>query len=158
MDNQRTIPGYKYYVDAATGERGDWFVTFLNVVPDPASEVNGVLFAVTDELLSELDGRERNYERVEVSADLAPALDGRAWVYTGSAAAVQRFMLGERSHRAVISREYYQKVVDDFSGIGPPALTAFQQLTDPPPCPVLELRRVDVPGPSDIAPSVLRDG
>jgi cation transport regulator ChaC len=158
MDNRQTIPGYKYYVDAASGERHDWFVTFLNVVPDPGSEVNGVLFAVTEEGLAELDERERNYERVEISADLAPSLDRRAWVYTGSAAAVGRFAVGERSDRAVISRAYYQRVLDDFSAIGPGALTAFEQLTDPPPCQVLDLRRVDVPDLSKVrAPSAVRD-
>jgi cation transport regulator ChaC len=159
MDNRRTIPGYKYYVDAATGKRGDWFVTFLNVVSDPDSEVNGVLFAATDELLAELDGRERNYERVDISAGLTPQLDGRAWVYTGSAAAVRRFTLGKRSDRTVISRGYYQRVVDDFSAIGPAALAAFEQLTDPPPCPVLDLRRVEIPDVSKVrTPSAVRDG
>jgi hypothetical protein len=127
-------------------------------VPDPGSEVNGVLFAVTEAGLAELDERERNYERVEISADLTPAPDGRAWVYTGSAAAVRRFTVGERSDRAVISRAYYQKVVDDFSAIGAAELTAFEQLTDPPPCPVLDLRRVDVPDLSDVrTPSAVRD-
>ncbi len=145
MDNQRTIPGYKYYVDATTGERSDWFVTFLNVVPDSESTVNGVLFAVTDELLADLDGRERNYDRIDVSGLVAPAVDGRAWVYSGSAAAVERFERGRRAGRAVIARGYYDRVLNDFAAMGAPVLAAFKRLTDPPPCPVLELRRVDIP-------------
>jgi cation transport regulator ChaC len=145
MENSRTIPGYKYYVDEATGKRGDWFVTFLNVVPDPGSAVNGVVFAVTDEVLVELDGRERNYDRVEVSGQLSPAMDGRAWVYVGSAAAVQRFEDGYRAGRAVVPRRYYQRVIDDFAAMGQSALRTFEQLTDPPPCPVVDLRRVDLP-------------
>ena len=149
MDNRRTIPGYKYYVDAVTGERRDWFVTFLNVVPDSGSRVNGVLFAVTDEVLAELDGRERNYVRTGVSEAVSPSLDGEAWVYAGSAAAIGRFELGCRTGRAVVSRGYHDRVLDDFTALGPGARSRFEQLTDAPPCPVLDLRRVDVPGPRD---------
>lgn len=155
MDNTRTIPGYKYYVDRSNGDRPDWYVTFLNVVPDPAASVNGVVFPVSDSLLAELDRRERNYARVEVSAGLSPVVSGRAWVYTGSEAAVRRFEAGRLAGRAVICRDYYQRVLDDFSGLGAEAEEAFRQLTDPPPCPVVDLRRIDLapdagPGSSTI--------
>ena len=33
MDNRRTIPGYKYYVDPETGERPPVRVTFLSLYP-----------------------------------------------------------------------------------------------------------------------------
>jgi cation transport regulator ChaC len=145
MDNTRTVPGYKYYVDAATGERGDWFVSFLNVVPDLGSRVNGVLFAVTDDSLAELDERERNYDRVEISDRLSPAVDGEAWVYTGTGAAVDRFEAGALTDRAVVPREYYRSVIDDFEAAGANALERFIELTDPPTCPVLDLERVDLP-------------
>lgn len=147
MDNLRTIPGYKYYVDRATGERGAWFVTFLNVVVDPRATVNGVLFAVTGDQLAELDERERNYNRIEVSARLSPAVDGEAWVYAGSDAAVRRFAVGHRTGRAVVSLDYYERVLGDFAALGPDAADTFKQLTDPPPCPVIDLRRVDLPPP-----------
>lgn len=145
MDNRLTIPGYKYYVERATGERRDWFVTFLNVVPDPGSKVNGLLFAVTEEELSELDRRERNYERIEIRSPLSPKPSGRAWLFAGSAAAIGRFETGHRAGRAVISRDYQQRVLDDFAAMGDPALAAFTELTDPPPCPVLDLDRIDLP-------------
>ena len=130
MDNLRTIPGYKYYVDRATGERGAWFVTFLNVVVDPRATVNGVLFAVTGDQLAELDERERNYNRIEVSARLSPAVDGEAWVYAGSDAAVRRFAVGHRTGRAVVSLDYYERVLGDFAALGPDAADTFKQLTD----------------------------
>jgi cation transport regulator ChaC len=151
MDNTRTIPGYKYYVDAETGERRDWFVVFLNVVVEPAAQVNGVLLPASDEFLSELDRRERNYERVDVSRLLSPAVSGPAWVYAGSPAAVQRFQAGLRADRAVIARGYYQQVIDDFAAQGDDALRSFEQLTEPPPCPVVDLRRIDVPSASQPA-------
>jgi hypothetical protein len=145
MDNTRTIPGYKYYVDPATGERGSWFVSFLNIVPDPGARVNGVVFAVTPALLARLDARERNYERIDVSARVSPPSRGRVWAYAGAAAAVGRFELGLRSGRAVISRRYRDRVLADFGALGAHERRRFLELTDPAPCPLLDLQRVEVP-------------
>jgi gamma-glutamylcyclotransferase (GGCT)/AIG2-like uncharacterized protein YtfP len=141
MDNRRTIPGYKHYVDAATGDRGPWFVTFLNIVPDPDARVNGLLFAVDDTLLEQLDRRERNYERIELPVEVPEAHGGRVWAYAGSDDAVRRFEVGHGSGQAVLSREYLERVRDDFARAG--ALERFEALTDPPPCPILTLRRSD---------------
>ena len=49
MDNRRTIPGYKYYVDPDTGERPPVHVTFLNIYPAAEGRVNGIAFPVTAE-------------------------------------------------------------------------------------------------------------
>ncbi len=146
MDNRQTIPGYKHYVDRQTGDRGAWFVTFLNIVRDPSATVNGVLFEVDDSLLGRLDERERNYERIDVTAHTSSEKpSGRVWVYVGSPAARERFELGARSDSAVISREYYDGVREDFACAGADALRRFDALTDPVPCPVLDLRRIDHP-------------
>jgi gamma-glutamylcyclotransferase (GGCT)/AIG2-like uncharacterized protein YtfP len=147
MDNTKTLPGYKHYVDRKTGTRGAWFVTFLNIVPDPDPDaaVNGVLFEVDAALLDRLDRRERNYERIDVSSQIAGALDGRAWAYVGSGAAVQRFELGCRTGRAVVSRDYHDRVRADFAAAGDGALARYDELTDPVPCPILDLRRIDHP-------------
>jgi cation transport regulator ChaC len=145
MDNAQTIPGYKLYLDAATGERRDWFVTFLNVVPDERSTVNGVLFEVSREALEALDHRERNYTRIEVSGAIEEPVDGHVWVYAGTAAAVERFEFGIRTGRAVVCRDYYEGVVADFAAIGEEHRRRFVALTDRPPCPVADLRRVDLP-------------
>jgi hypothetical protein len=145
MENARTIPGYKYYVDALTGDRPDWFVTFLNIVRDRGHRVNGVVFEVTRETLCQLDRRERNYERIDVSDDVSIPVDGPVWAYAGTRAAMTRFERGVRDRRAVISRPYHDGVLADFETIGPEARDRFIALTDPPPCPVVDLRRVDVP-------------
>jgi gamma-glutamylcyclotransferase (GGCT)/AIG2-like uncharacterized protein YtfP len=143
MDNRQTIPGYKHYLDRGSGERGAWFVTFLNIVRDPDASVNGVMFAVDDAVLERLDRRERNYERIDVSADVAHEVDGRVWAYVGSRDAEHRFLVGCRTGRAVISRDYYAGVREDFAAIGRGALERFDALSDPPPCPILDLQRVD---------------
>jgi cation transport regulator ChaC len=146
MDNTRTIPGYKHYLDEATGERRPWFVTFLNIVPDEGACVNGVLLAVEASLLERLDGRERNYKRADVSERLREPADGQVWAYIGVDDAVRRFELGRRTGRGAISRDYYERVREDFASVG--ALERFDELTDPPPCPILDLRRIDHPEPA----------
>ena len=121
MDNRVTIPGYKYFLDGAGG-RPAVHVGFLDLVPDPAASVDGVVFEHAD--LDGLDARERNYRRVQV--------DG-LWLYTGLEEARQRFAAGP----TVVSRAYLESVRAGFAahglGFGPePAL------------PVLDLERVDV--------------
>lgn len=145
MDNSRTIPGYKYYVDPATGERPDHFVTFLNIVPDAEAAVNGALFEVSDAQLERLDRRERNYERIDVTAGVSRAVEGTVWAYAGRESAVHRFQLGHRTDRAVIPRGYYERVLRDFASFGRDAQRRYTELTDPPPCPIVDLRRVDLP-------------
>jgi cation transport regulator ChaC len=145
MDNTRTIPGYKYYVDAVTGARPPWFVTFLNIVPDPGGTVNGVVFEVTRELLSQFDERERNYARIDVTSDVSLPMDGRVWAYTGRDTATGRFELGLQTGRAVISRRYHDEVLADFETVDIRARQRFVELTDPPPCPIVDLQRIEVP-------------
>jgi gamma-glutamylcyclotransferase (GGCT)/AIG2-like uncharacterized protein YtfP len=139
MDNSRDLPGYKYFVDAGTGERPAVFVTFLDLAPDPESSVNGVLLEVDDHRLAELDARERNYERREVTAAVDPAPPGTVWAYFGTAAARARFDQGN----AVVSREYLERVREGFEALG--ELRRFDASTDPPPVPVRDLVRVDLP-------------
>jgi hypothetical protein len=52
----------------------------------------------------------------------------------------------------VVAHEYRQRVLDDFATLGPGSRARFEALTDPPPCPVVSLRRVDVPGAREGAP------
>lgn len=158
MDNTRTLPGYKYYIDPATGARGAWFVTFLNIVPDSQATVNGVAFEISDRLLERLDERERNYTRVDISADLSRPVDGSVWAYVGTDAAVGRFREGHRAHRAVISREYHEGVQAHFAALGDDALDRFTELTDHPPCPVIDLQRVDYPPSPGPLTSLVRPG
>lgn len=148
MDNTRAIPGYKRYLDPATGTPPPWFVVFLNIVPDAGRSVNGAVFPVSGEELAELDRRERNYDRIEVSSSLAQAVGGTVWTYTGVRAAVERFETGMRAGRAVISQDYQQIVLQGFTALGDDAVREFHAVTDPPPCSVVPLERVAVPADS----------
>ncbi len=108
MDNRETVPGYKIYVDPATGERPPVHVAYLSITPHPGEHVDGYAFPVTDAQLAELDERERNYDRHDVSDQVD--VDGRVWAYVGSRAGRRRLAEGRRRGTAVISRGYLEKV------------------------------------------------
>jgi cation transport regulator ChaC len=129
MDNRETIPGYKIYLDAETGERPAVEVAYLSIDPAPGQRVDGVAFAVTDEELAALDARERNYVRHDVSDLVDAALGGRIWAYVGSAAGRLRLARGRRRGTAVVARGYLEKV---------------GAIAVPPDLPVRKLLRCDV--------------
>jgi hypothetical protein len=144
MDNRRTLEGYKYYVDPATGERPPLFVTFLNVTGHPGSRINGVLLAVDEGDLEGLDVRERNYQRVDVTDKVVEPVEGRVWLYVGSAVAQARYAEGLRQGTAVVDATYYESVRREFRRLGEVAYDEFVASTDEPECPVRELTRVDL--------------
>jgi dephospho-CoA kinase len=130
MDNSVDLPGYKYYLDPASGERPAVYVTFLDLTPDPTAMVAGVVFPVDDGTLAALDARERNYERADVTDRIDPPLGGPVHAYFGSAPAHRRYEAGKAAGTAVIARAYVDAV-------GPSI--------EPAPVPIRDLRRVDLP-------------
>jgi hypothetical protein len=145
MDNSQAIPGYKRYVDPVTGNAPAVFVVFLNIVADSGRYVNGAVFPVSADELAELDRRERNYDRIEVTSSLAEPVDGTVWTYTGVPAAVERFETGMRARRAVIGEDYHRTVLAGFTALEDDAAREFEAVTEPPPCPIVTLQRVSVP-------------
>ena len=141
MDNRRTIPGYKYYVDPDTGERPPVHVTFLNIYPAAEGRVNGIAFPVTAEALDRLDRRERNYDRIDVTRLLDVDLGGTVWTYLGTEDARERFEAGA----AVVSQDYFDAVRDGFAAVG--GLDEFDRSTDRLTVPLRGLTRVDLPPP-----------
>ncbi len=139
MDNRRTIPGYKYYVDPDTGERPPVHVTFLNIYAAAEGRVNGLAFPLTAEELDQLDRRERNYDRIDVTRSLDVDLGGTVWTYLGSADARERFAAGT----PVVAEDYFEAVLEDFASAG--SLDEFEQSTDRLTVPLRRLTRVDLP-------------
>jgi hypothetical protein len=119
MDNREVIPGYKVYLDPATGERPPVHVAYLSITPAVGERVDGLAFAVTDDELEALDRRERNYDRRDVT-DLVDDLGGRVWAYVGSAAGRRRLEHGRRGGTAVVSRGYLEEVRSTFGAIAVP--------------------------------------
>jgi cation transport regulator ChaC len=144
MDNSLTLPGYKYYLDAEDASRPEVFVTFLNLLPAPGHRVNGMLVPVGAEQLVELDRRERNYTRREVTASIEPVAEGRVWSYFGKPEACRRFAAGVHAARAVIDEAYLERVRAGFEALSDDALAEFEQSTDAHGCRTLRLLRVDL--------------
>jgi len=144
MDNSVSLPGYKYYLDAEGSSRPEVFVTFLNLVPAPGHRVNGMLVPVGAEELVELDRRERNYSRREVTTSIEQADGARVWSYFGKPEASQRFAAGLHAARAVIDEAYLERVRAGFEALSDDALAEFERSTDPHGCQTLKLLRVDL--------------
>ena len=142
MDNTRDLPGYKFF-EAPDGTRPAVFVAFLDVAPLAGASVNGVCTPVDAGLLARLDERERNYERVEVTAQIAEPL-GRTWAYVGSPDGRARFARGREASTCVVGADYLGLVRDGFRALGATEYDRAAASLDPGALPVRPLRRVDL--------------
>jgi hypothetical protein len=149
MDNRVAVPGYKVY-ELPDGRRPPVAVAFLDLAPDPASPVNGALLPVDSVALAALDDRERQYRRIDVTAaiELPPDADGGpVWAYVGRDTGRRHVVRGRRGcGQVLIQRAYVERVEAGFAALGPDELARYRASTEPPPFPVAELARIDLPG------------
>jgi gamma-glutamylcyclotransferase (GGCT)/AIG2-like uncharacterized protein YtfP len=141
MDNRRDLPGYKHYTDEL-GRRPAVFVCFLDIEIDPRGSVNGLCLPVDGPRLAALDERERNYERIDVSASV-DAGGARVWAYVGARAARLRMRWAVAAHRAVIDGRYLEMVADGFAALGSGELERCADSLAPGRLPVVALTRHD---------------
>lgn len=144
-DNEHAIPGYKRYLLRSDGSAPRVFVAFLDLVEDPSSAVNGVLAPVDADALARLDRRERNYDRVDVTAAIDNPPDGRVWTYVGSPEGRARLEAGRREERVVIARAYAESIHAAFRNLGEAEYERFLASSDLDGVPLLDLERVDLP-------------
>lgn len=144
-DNTRGIPGYKMYLLRTDGSRPAVFVAFLDLLPDPGGAVNGLCRPVTSAELEILDRRERNYDRVDVTASI-DSPPGRVWAYVGSAGGRERLRRARAEGTAVISRDYERKVHAGFRALGRAEYESFLASYSLEGLPVWDLERIDLPG------------
>lgn len=143
MDNRVDVPGYKSYRRFSDDSRPDVHVAFLDIVEQPGGAIEGLLLGVDDVSLLALDERERNYDRIDVTAAV-PEAPGRIWTYRGSDQGRRRLRAGLRDNRAVVDVEYVRAVRATFIALGVD--------DDPAPgaeLPLMSLRRVDLPPARD---------
>lgn len=145
MNNSVNLPGYKYYVDEH-GDRPDLHVAFLDISSAPGHTANGVCAPVDPDQLSELDRRERNYVRVDVTSLIAPPPqeEVHVWAYHGSTEGRRRFTTARRAGRVVIQEDYLQAVRHAFTSLGPAEYDACAPSLDPGDLPVRTLTRRDL--------------
>lgn len=145
MDNSVDLPGYKSYRLRADGSRPTIFVAFLDIEVDPDSTITGRCMPVDELRLSELDDRERNYDRVEVSGAI-DAARGIVWAYRGCASGRARLREGASAGRAAVSRDYLDDVLAALDEIVPAGESAaVTDLVGAAGVRVLDLERVAVP-------------
>ncbi len=138
MDNGATIDGYKYYRRRADGSRPRVFVAFLDIVADDAAVTRGNLTEADDAALRALDERERNYDRIDVSASV-PEAPGTVWAYRGSAAGRERLRIGRTRGRAVVDLQYVAAVRAALEQLGLDENLDLEEL------PLMDLQRIDLP-------------
>lgn len=156
-DNARALPGYKMYLRSCDGSRPAVFVAFVDIDRDPSGTVNGLIRQVAAEELERLDMRERNYDRIDVSGEIE-GFEGRVWTYRGSAAGRDRLRRGRSEGRAVVSRDYLEKVRRGFAALGPEHESAFAASSCLDDLPVMELERVDLPDDPPAARDLAQPG
>jgi hypothetical protein len=147
-DNVQAIPGYKMYLRRSDGVRPAIYVAFLDLEPDPEGEVGGTMRPVSQPELAELDRRERNYDRIEVTDQIVSAgaePDGPVWTYRGSEAGRERLRRGRAEGRAVISRDYATKVAAGLRALGDEEHARFLASSDLEGLAVWDLERIDLP-------------
>jgi hypothetical protein len=149
-DNSERIAGYKRYRLPADGAFPDVHVAFLDIVEDSATTINGVLAPIEAGALADLDRRERNYDRIDVTAAIDSPPAGRVWAYRGSPAGRARLRAGVAAGTAVVQRSYLDHVRDGFRRLGEAEYDAFLATSTLDDLPLLDLERVDLPadGPS----------
>lgn len=130
MDNRVDLPGYKHYLLRSDGSRPAVHVAFLDLARDEHSEVHGIATPVDDARLAELDRRERNYVRVDVSEQVA-GVDGIVWAYLGSPAGRDRLREARARGEAVISHDYLASVRAGSAALEPAQRRAFERTCDP---------------------------
>jgi hypothetical protein len=149
-DNSEEIAGYKRYRLSGDGSYPDLFVAFLDIFEDDASSIGGVLAPVDPATLADLDRRERNYDRIDVTAAIDSPPDGRVWAYRGSPDGRARLASGVAAGTAVVQRSYLEHVEDGFRRLGAGAHADFVATSNLDHLPLLDLERVDIPAEREL--------
>ena len=136
--------------------RGDWtnddgteviggLVVSLGVVEADDEAVNGVIFAVDDTELADLDWRERAYDRLDITERITllgdsadQRLDDPIAVYFPRASSVDRYEQHRDAGTAAIRRSYWDTVDNAFGALGDDHLSQYRR-TPPPDVPVRDI-------------------
>lgn len=142
--------------------RGDWttddgheltggLVVSLGIIEAPDESTNGVIFAVDNTELADLDWRERAYDRIDVtdritllgdSADVE--LDEPVVVYFPQPSSITRYERHRDAGNAAIRESYWHLVDQAFAALGDDHLTWYRS-TPPPDVPVRDIRLDPLP-------------
>jgi hypothetical protein len=145
MNNWEGGESAKHWLDGETGERPRIRVAYLDLYEQEGSAVNGLALPVDADRLAELDAREVNYARIDVSSAFEGDVAGRVFTYIGLDAARERCRQGAADGNIFVSSHYSAAVRRAFSSLSPDALAVFNRTTDPLPFPERDLLRAQGP-------------
>lgn len=142
MNNWEGGDEVKHWIDRETGERPRIRVAYLDVEPSEGCAVNGIAMPVDAEHLAQLDAREINYRRVDVTGAFEGPPLRRVFTYIGLDAARERCRQGAAEGNIFVSRDYAAGVRLAFERLGDEALAEFDRTTKALPFPERDLRVV----------------
>jgi hypothetical protein len=127
------MPNQVFYTDTAAGPLYPERILYLNIRPDPACLMNGILFVVSKAELDLFDRRESIYTREKITARLrgVEVTGGDAWVYVGMP---EHEVQGAASPaRAAVRASYLRILEDGFARLGPEFRAEYERSSDPVP-------------------------
>lgn len=130
MNNWEATEAEKHFLDPGSGLKPRIKVAYLDIEAREGSTVNGLAIPVDSVRLAELDRREGNYRRIDVSGAFEPALAQRIFAYVGTEAARERCR--ETPDAAIhVSRKYVERIKRAFTALGPDELAEYERTTEP---------------------------
>jgi cation transport regulator ChaC len=122
----------------------DGVIVALGLVASPGESVNGVVARVSDLEVAALDVRERDYDRVDVTAAVTvaePRFDPAARIvtYVPRQSSIERYEAARDAGRAGIRSSYWGLVDAAFAVLGNDRLTRYRSSTPAPDVPVVAM-------------------
>ncbi|HWO84727.1 MAG TPA: gamma-glutamylcyclotransferase family protein [Solirubrobacterales bacterium] len=142
MNNWEAGPKQKHFLDPDSGEQPRIRVAYLDIEEESGRTVNGLAVPVDRGRLAEIDGREMNYLRIDVSDAFEPALPQSVFAYRATEEARERCRRHRPDAEVFVSSEYVAAVRRAFAELGEEALEEFDRTTDPLDFPQRHLRPV----------------
>jgi len=145
MNNWEATPPQKHFLDPESGEQPRIRVAYLDILEEPGRTVNGLAVPVDRRRLAEIDRREMNYLRIDVSGAFEPALPQPVFAYRATEEARERCRRHRPDAEVFVSSDYLAAVRRAFAELGEEALEEFERTTDPLDFPQRRLRLVYPP-------------
>jgi hypothetical protein len=127
------------------GTQHERTIVALGVVESPQETVNGVVGYVELDELTDLDRRERHYDRVDVAdrttVHTDARLDGSIMVYVPKRAPIEHYERARDAGTAAIEQRYWDLVDAAFRALGDEQHARYVTSTPRPDIPVLPLTR-----------------
>jgi dephospho-CoA kinase len=130
MNNWEATPPQKHFLDPDSGEQLRIRVAYLDIEEASGRTVNGLAVPVDSRRLAELDRREMNYLRVDVSEAFEPALPRPVFAYRATEEARERCRRHQPDAEVFVSSDYVAAVRRAFAELGEGALEEFERSTD----------------------------